>query len=589
MFLSELSQKAFNRMHLPAMGRVVGAFTRHRWTFIGVLSLGFVIAAIQPVSVMLSQRIVDQLKRGTDLDPSFFRWVPAALIAVFVVSGLAKYFHNSWRRYLAEEIIIHFRENLFKKYLNLPMRVLDQKRTGEMLAGLQNDLQQINSGIDTFCLVLKEPFTFLGLMGAALYCDWKLTLATLVVAPLVAILFSRSGAAVKRYSARNLEQFADLLSLSQESITGARIVKVFRLEQPLSTRFKEIQEGYLKTIWKSIRVQELATPLVELVGAILIAGVLIYGGVQASNGNLTSGQLVAFVIAIGLAQMPIKQLNNAFLKLKTAEAAAEKLFAILDSPETGAGNTTSIRKTHFDSEIRFDRVSLHYGEKQALNQVSFAVKCGETVAFVGESGSGKTSIINLLPRLYEVSSGRILLDGTDIRDIDLYDLRSLMSFVTQETFLFNDTIFNNIRFGNPLATPEEIEWAARHAHCTDFIGRLPHGIQTRIGDRGSMLSGGERQRVAIARAFLKNAPILVLDEATSNLDSQSEKVVQTALDELASGRTTFMVAHRLSTVRRANQIFVMEQGHLIESGTHQELNQRAGVYQRHLGIQESLI
>lgn len=573
------------RKSYPALARLVKSFAPHKWRVARILCLGLVVSAIQPVSVKLTERIVNELQKGQAIDPSLFRWIPIALIGIFIVSGLSKYFYNTSRRCLSEDIIANYREELYRKYLLLPLSVLDKKRTGEMLSGLQNDLFQIASGIDTLCIVLKEPFTFLGLMGAAFYCDWKLALATLIVAPLVGLLFSKTGSAVKRYSARNLENFSDLMSLGQESLVGSRIVKVFGLEQDLLSRFRNIQSRYLKTISKSIKVQELATPAVELVGAFLIAGVLVYAGLAASHGRLSSGQLVAFIIAIGLAQMPIKELNNSFLRLKNAEAAAERLFKVLDEKETPAKSVGLKRIQNLESGIRFSEVCLAYGDKQVLHDISFEVKKGETVALVGQSGSGKTSIVNLLPRLYELSAGHIFIDGISHQDIYLDDLRKLLAFVTQDTFLFNDSIYNNIRYGNPYASDKQIVRALELSHCTDFISRLPDGLNSKVGDRGVLLSGGERQRVAIARAFLRDAPILVLDEATSNLDSQSEAIVQTALQELAAGRTTFIVAHRLSTIRSADRILVFGSGRILEQGSHQELFERKGHYSRYLALQ----
>jgi ATP-binding cassette, subfamily B, bacterial MsbA len=561
-----------------AISRVLMELKPHKGRLSLVLALGLIIAAIQPVAVNLVKRIVDELQKGKGLDPSFFRWVPLSLIIIFLVSGFAKYFHNTYRRYITEKITIAYRTALFRKYLYFPLSVLDQSRTGAMLSTIQNDLAQINQGIDTFILVCKEPFTFIGLLAVAFFCDWKLTLITLIVAPVVAYLFSRSGSAVKRYSNRNLDHLSDILSVSQEAFSGARVVKVFQLEGELLQRFRSIHERYFVTAWKSIKVQELATPVVEFIGAILIAGVLLYGGYRTANGDLTSGPLVAFVVAIGLAQMPLKQMNNAYLKLKNAEAAAERVYRLLDSPNIVEEERGFTRKSSFVDSIVYENVHVTYGEKSALRGVSFEVKRGECVAFVGHSGSGKTSIVNLLPRLYEISAGSILLDGARIEDIHLDDLRHLISFVTQDTFLFNDSVYENIRFGRPDASEEDIEEASSHAHCLDFIKRLPQGFHTRIGDRGVCLSGGERQRLAIARAFLKGAPILVLDEATSSLDSGSEAIVQEAIEELIQGRTTFLVAHRLSTVRRANRIFVVEDGKIRETGSHDELFAKNGLY-----------
>lgn len=559
-----------------ALTRLLSELLPYRSPLFFMVGLGLLISAIQPASVKISQQIIDGLQHPSGSD--FFQWMPAVLVGLFLVSGLAKYFHNAIRRYVTEKLVLRLRAELFEKYVRFPLSVVDTRRAGDMLSNIQNDLAQISAGIDTVCDILKEPFTFIGLLGVAFFCDWRLALCTLFVAPIVAYLFSYSGAAVKKYSRKNLEQFASLISLGQESVTGARVVKVFRLESPLINKFKEIQSNYFQTVWKSIKVQELTTPTVELVGAVLMALIIFYGRIRISQGYLTTGELVAFVLAIGLAQMPIKQLNNAYIKLKAAEAAADRIYSVLDLPSGEVRHPNAKRLSHFRRSIIYRDVGLHYGEKKALSNISFEVQQGECVAFVGSSGGGKTSIINLLPRLYELSEGAITLDGTDIRELHLDDLRDQLSFVTQDIFLFNDTLFENIRYGRPSASSTEIRRAAELAHCLEFIAKCPKGFDTVIGDRGVCLSGGERQRVAIARAILKAAPILLLDEATSSLDSHSESIVQSALERLMLGKTTFLVAHRFSTTRRAKKIYVLEDGKIQEQGTHDSLLSTNGIY-----------
>jgi subfamily B ATP-binding cassette protein MsbA len=559
-----------------ALKRLMREFLAHRRTVSIIVFLGFVVAAIQPACLAVTQRIIDELQHPGST--RFFQWVPAFLAVVFLVSGLAKYFNNSLRRMLSERVVIKLRAELYRKYVGFPLSILDRKRTGDMMSSLQNDLAQVSVGIDTVCDLFKEPLIFLGLIGMAFYLDWRLTLGVLVAAPLVATLFSRSGAAVKRYANHNMEQFSELVSLSQESITGARVVKIFQLESTLLDKFRGLQEAYFRTIWKSIRVQELGTPLVELIGACLMGGVILYGRYRVTQGDMTTGKLIAFILDIGLAQMPLKQVNNAFLKLKNAEAAAERIYGVLDTPDRVPSGTR--RWQEFQTSIVYDNITLEYGDKPALENVSFEVKRGECVAFVGPSGSGKSSIVNLLPRLYEVSGGRLLVDGVDSREIYLSDIRRQISVVTQDTFLFNDSIYENIRYGNPHASREAILRAAEMAHCLPFIEKLPQGMESRIGERGVCLSGGERQRLAIARALLKAAPILILDEATSSLDSHSEEVVQKALEVLMKGKTTFLVAHRFSTIRRADRIYVMEHGRISEAGGHDALMGGKGLYSR---------
>ncbi|NBT58472.1 ABC transporter ATP-binding protein, partial [bacterium] len=358
------------KREFPALSRLAKCFSQYKLRVAAVLGLGLVVSSIQPLSVKITERLISELQKGTDIDTSLFNWIPSTLILIFLVSGLSKYFYNTLRRTLAEQIISGYREELFRKYLALPLSTLDKKRTGEMLSGLQNDLAQMHVGIETFSVVLKEPFTFLGLMGVAFYCDWRLTLATLTVAPIVALLFSKTGSAVKRYSARNMENFSDLMALTQESLVGARVVKAFGLESILIKRFQEIQSRFLKTVFKSIRVQELATPLVEFVGALLMAGIVTYAGFATAHGNMTSGKLVAFIIAIGLAQMPIKELNNTYLKLKNAEAGAERLYRVLDENEASQIRTGLSPFGTFSNSITFENVSLSYGTKNVLHQIS---------------------------------------------------------------------------------------------------------------------------------------------------------------------------------------------------------------------------
>jgi len=559
-----------------ALGRLLKEFGHFKKALGIVVVLGLVVSAIQPIGVKLVERIINSLKMGADAET--FSSYPLYVVALFFVSGLAKYFYNTLRRNVSEKVVVRLRSTLFEKYVSFPMSVIHRKSTGELLAIIQNDLVRVNVGMETVCDILKEPFTFLFLIAVAFSSDWQLTLCTLVVVPLVVLMFSKCGAAVKRYSAKNLSHFSDLISLSHETLTGSLIVKIFQLEDPLTKKFKKTQDAYFSNLWKSIKVEELVTPTVEFMGATLMAAMIFYGGYRISMGALTTGELIAVVLAVGLAQMPIKKLNNAYLKLKMAEAAAERIFSLMnDSPSEQRKKGTK-RLVTFRHQIAYDHVSLKYGDKTALVDVSFSVKCGECVAFVGRSGSGKSSIVNLLARLYEATEGKVTIDDTDIREIPLYDLRKMISCVTQDVFLFNDSIEENIRYGRPSASQKEIKTAARLAHCDEFILRFPEGYETRIGDRGCTLSGGERQRVAIARAILKGSPVLVLDEATSNLDSHSEAIVQEALGSLMKGKTTFMVAHRLSTVRRADKIIVIEAGKIKEIGSHRQLVGTKGVY-----------
>jgi len=565
------------RQRFPALFRLAREFNNYRANVAGVLILGPCISAVQPLAVRISQQIIDDLRGGVPTE-SFHRF-SLWLVGLFAVSGLAKFFHNTLRRYLSERIVLKLRAKLFDRYLHMPQEALDHKRTGDLLSTIQNDLAQVAAGIDTVCDIFKEPLTFVGLVGVAVYYDWRLALITLIAAPVVVALFAISGAAVKRYSAENLEQYADLMSLGEQGVTGSRIVKVFRLEQPLLDSFRRIQDDYFRSLWRSIRVQEIGTPAVEFIGAILMAGIIVYGGYRVSSGALTAGDLIAFLLALGLAQMPIKKMNNAWLRLRIAEAASERIYSILDdSRPTTPERPVRHPPASWRADVRYEGVHLTYDGKPALDGVSFGVQEGECVAIVGHSGSGKSSLVNLLPRLYEAQKGRVLLGGIDTRDLALGDLRSRISAVTQDVFLFNDTVYQNILYGRPSATRREVERAAEQAHCAEFIAKLPRGFEAKVGDRGVRLSGGERQRLAIARAILRGAPVLILDEATSSLDSESERVVQDALDELMEGKTSLLVAHRFSSLRRADRIVVLDNGKVREAGTHEELMARRGLF-----------
>lgn len=557
--------------------RLLSEFRPYRVQIVVVSLLGILISAVQPIGVKILQLIVDGLK--SEISPQFYRDIPMALVGLFFISGIAKYLHNTLRRGMNERVVANLRVRLYEKFIRFPMSHVDRARAGELLSGIQNDLQQVGVGSEPLFDLIKEPLTLIGLIGVAFAYDWRLTCLTMILLPPVAWLFQTSGQAVRRYAIRTLGQASDLLSISQESLSGLRIIKIFGLEGVLTERFRRIQMDFFRAHMRSIRVQELSTPAVELLGAILTAAIVIYGAYRVQDGQMTAGQLIAFLLAFGLAQMPIKKLNEVQLKLRGAEAAAERIYNILDVPEGIEASPGRLQLTEFRHSIEYRNVEMRYFEgRPAVSGVSFEMAKGSCLGLVGLSGSGKSTVASLLPRLYDYDAGQILLDGVDLKDCEIHSVRRLISYVTQDTFLFHDTIEANIWYGNPLATREEVEQASRLAHCWDFIQRCPHGMATRIGDRGVQLSGGERQRIAIARAFLKQAPILILDEATSSLDSRSEAIVQTALEELMVGRTTLLIAHRLSTVAHADQILVFEQGRIVERGTHAELIQGRGLY-----------
>jgi subfamily B ATP-binding cassette protein MsbA len=396
---------------------------------------------------------------------------------------------------------------------------------------------------------------------------------------------------LKRYIQQLNQENAHLFSALQESITGARIVKTFNLEQYVREKFRARSGKYAHFLLKTAVLEETSHPMVELITAFLIAGVIYFGGTQVVNGQMTPGGLMAFFTAFALMLHPLRLMNDVSLKLHSAGAAADRIFELMDWKPTLAEAEQPRALEGLERGIELKDVRFAYPdapEREILKGISFEVRRGEAVALVGQSGAGKSSLVSLLPRLFDVTAGSIRIDGVDVRELNLSSLRKNIAVVSQDVFLFNDTIEENIRCGRLDATVQEIHEAAKRAHALEFIERLPQGMKTVIGDRGMKLSGGERQRISIARAFLRQAPLLILDEATSSLDTASERAVQEALDELMKDRTTLVIAHRLSTVQNLDRIYVMREGRIIESGCHDELLSHQGEYARFYRLSQTV-
>ena len=567
-FKSDLEKSAFYKLaraYAPPKGQIVL-----------IVVLGLAIAGVEPGAVYLTQRILDAVK-SQDLLAQ--QRLPFTLVLVFFGAGWGRFFYNSERRLLTERFVLRVREALFRRYLVMPMPNLDAAAVGDLLSYLQNDLAHLNLGLDTLTLTIREPFAFIGLIALAFYYDPLLTLLALASTPLIVFLFSVSGKAVKRYSTRTLGDFSELMSCAQEALLGARVVKLFHLETVLGQKWADIQARYWRKLSKSIRIQEIPTPAVELVGATLMAIVIMIGSRQIAAGTLSAGKLVAFVLALGLAQMPIKKMNSAFLKLKNASAAAERIYGFLEETpcESPLSLEEKVTMASFQrgqrawGRVCFEKVSVDYRDRCALNSLSFSIEPGEVVALVGKSGSGKSTTVAALARLYPLSSGDISLHGVSLTQCRVQDWRAEMSFVFQDAFLFRDTVYENIRMGRPSATTREIEIAAERAGCLSFIERHKDGWNRRLGDGGTGLSGGERQRLAIARAFLKDAPLLILDEATAHLDKENASSIENILDTLMVHKTVIWITHRWDRLGQADRVLVLEKGELVEQGKYAEL------------------
>jgi subfamily B ATP-binding cassette protein MsbA len=456
-----------------------------------------------------------------------------------------------------------------------------QQSTGTLISRVGVDPQYVDGGLSCINVIVREPITFLFLFAYSLKLNWRLTCVTLLIFPPLAWVFAATGKNLKRYIAKLTEENARIYSTLQESFTGIRTIKSFRLERYIRGKFRERSENFTRIYLKISALEEAAHPMVEQLFAFLMAIMVYFGGKQIIKGWMTPGDLLAFFATFALMTTPLRNMNEVNIKLSQAAAACARIFEIFDWRPNLHEPTNPLPIKKFEREIRFENVTFAYPDmlqRDVLKSVNFSIERGHAVAIAGQSGAGKSSLVSLLPRIFDITGGKILIDGHDIREYSLEDLRNIIAIVSQDVFLFNDTIEENIRCGRLDATDTEIREAARRAHALDFIQAMPDGFKSVIGDRGQKLSGGERQRLSIARAFLREAPILILDEATSSLDTKSERAVQEALDELMANRTSLIIAHRLSTIRHADAILVLKDGEVVERGTHDELLNQNGEY-----------
>lgn len=522
---------------------------------------------------MIDEVLAD--KNGTMLN-----WIAASIIAIFVVRGLFWYGQNYLMSYVGQSVIIDIRAAVFKKLQRLSVSFYDKNKTGTIMSYVTNDVNALQSAmVENTIEMITEGFILIGSVVAMIYLDWRLTLFTVCTFPVVLWFMEFFGKKIRKTGGRIQECTADITSVLQESVASARVIKSFVREDYEVDRFDVENRANFRANMKNAQLMAALTPVVELVAAIGVTMIIWYGGNNVINGTITAGSLVAFLTYAVNISNPIKRLTRVIGNIQKALAAAQRVFMIIDMPEEIAESRDAKQLPEVSGKVEFQNVSFAYDDKgNVITDLSFSVKPGEVIAIVGPSGAGKSTIANLLPRFYDVNKGDIKIDGHSVREVTLDSLREQVGIVPQETMLFNGSVYNNILYGRLDATKEEIEAAAKAANAHDFIMQLTDGYETKLGDRGVNLSGGQRQRIAIARAILKNPRILILDEATSALDTESERVVQEALDRLMVGRTSFVIAHRLSTVKNADKILVLEKGNLVESGTHDELLALDGLY-----------
>jgi subfamily B ATP-binding cassette protein MsbA len=560
----------------------------YRGRFAAALSAMLLYAAASAFVAYLVKPIIDNILPAQG-GWSFRIWA-ALILGTYLLKGLGSYFSTYLMTDVGQRVVRDLRNALFRHTLDQGASFFSRRTTGQLMSRITNDVNQVQQAVsETLGDIIRESLSVVGYAGAMFYYEWRLALVSIVGAPVVVYPLVRLGQRVRRSTRRSQEHLEDLSHVTAEAFTGHRIVKAFGAEAHEAERFGAASERLYRTNLKITSTVSVMPPIMEFLGGLAIVGLLWYGQNRIATSETTTGSFIGFIFAAFMMYTPIKRLSRVNANLQQAIAASTRIFEILDTHSEVKERPDAKPLQGLRHEIEFRDVTFAYDDgagKTVLKNVTFGAKAGQAVAIVGLSGAGKTTLVNLVPRFFDVTGGAILIDGVDIRDFTLKSLRDQVGIVTQDTVLFDDTIANNIAYGARGAARAQIEEAARAAHAHEFIEEFPLKYETRIGERGQRLSGGQRQRLAIARALLKNSPILILDEATSSLDAQSELLVQDALANLMRNRTSFVIAHRLSTVRRADAIVALERGRVAEIGRHEELLARAGgVYAKLYALQ----
>jgi ATP-binding cassette, subfamily B, bacterial MsbA len=517
---------------------------------------------------------------------SMLALLPPFIILLFFVKGIFAYGQSYLMSFVGEKIVADLREGLYSRLQKLSLSYYDRTSTGLLMSRIMNDVSLIQGAVSNAVTgILKDSFTILFLIGVIFYREWRLAILAMLVLPIAVWPIVKFGRKLRKISTQSQKTMADISIHLHETIGGNRIVKAFSTENYEISRFNEKVRKYFQLTMKDVSIKSISSPLMEFLGGVAMAAIIWYGGYNVIKGSSTPGTFFSFLTALLMLYEPMKHVSGVNNTIQQGIAAGLRVFEVMDLEEEINDQEGAVVIDGVREGVVFENVSFRYGQDWVLRDINLNIKTGEIIAFVGSSGGGKTTLVNLIPRFYEVSQGIIKIDGHPLQEITQASLRRQIGIVTQQTILFNDTVRNNIAYGSPDKTEEDIIRAAQASFAYDFIQRLPQKMDTFIGEQGVRLSGGERQRISIARALLKDAPILILDEATSSLDSDSEAEVQRALENLMRGRTTFIVAHRFSTIRNVDRIIVLAQGRIVEEGNHDQLMESDGEYKRLYEIQ----
>jgi subfamily B ATP-binding cassette protein MsbA len=569
---------------MPVFKRLVQYIKPYWWRILIAIFASSALGGLEASFAYMVEPLLKKIFLTKDM--LIFSFLPFAIILLFIVRAVIRYLNDYYMSTAAQLAVQDVRNEIFRKNIFLDLQFFHRNQTGSLMSRIVNDVAGMQNGVgEILSGVFRDSIGLITLLGVIFYRDWQLALISIIVIPVTIYPASILGKKMKLTARKGQEEAGSFTSILQETLSGIKVVKSFSLEQNMIAQFREANLKFYYLTRKMIKYNALSSPISEVITSFGIAAVIYFGGSKVMAGKMTAPEFFSFITAMALLYSPLKKLINTYGSAQRCIGASERVFEIIDATPEIIDPPEGHILAGSDNRVEFQNVRFKYQDDYILENINLVAESGQIVALVGPSGGGKSTLVSLVARYYDCSDGRVIIGSHDVRDIAKSSLMEHIALVDQETILFHDSIANNIRYGKPDASNDEIIRAAQAAYAHDFIMEMPQGYDTSIGDRGVRLSGGQRQRICIARALLKDAPILILDEATSALDTESEKMVQKALDNLMSNRTSFVIAHRLSTVHHADRIIVLENGHIAESGTHNELIQNNGLYSRLYSLQ----